>query len=1195
MRQEHYELRYLNKTKDYTSNFSLLGVDNKVLLADEIFRQKKIVLLGNPGIGKTTELKHLFDDLWERKDESGLIPFFIDLKYFRRANKFEDLILYKDWKSLPNVVFILDSLDEIEHLHDFISEFEIFTTKHADLGLRYVISCRTNIYEKYLVKISGFQTYYLQNLNFDQAKSILYNKYEIEIDKLSIDEKNKEFIQSPFFLRLFAEFYRKEGRLPTSDSEIWNLYINETINTHKTKYIKKGLIQKPILINRLEKVAFINELMQRNYISDAHLFEIFNYEYETFTSNPPLINYNSAQDNWSFEHRQVQEFFVAKVLLNKNLDQILEIIKIDNINAIHPSLFNSITFLINLFDEIDPVRIGLIDWLKENQIEILFKADSDRIDKKIRVNIFQEYFKKECIEKTLWINTRRTFEPDEIGRFGNCKENFDFLLVIVNNFKKYHFRALFSAIELMNFFSPDSYSTSILKKELFDKLKLEDFPIGAKSQILRLIKKHHLVGLDKEYLNRIYDLFKTETNKQLNNNLLLLLSDEENIDQYYEFIKHEYLLAHNIERRLELDEVLRGNRLILNKLILRIQDPKNFLEIISIYFNNELRPTYANDFELGLVDKCLSLIKEDPNFIIDLFSVIKDDYRFFRHDEVLEKIVKASNKQSEVISYLLKSSDVDDNRYFISKIVKEENIEKLVEELIEGDASQQQIEYFRNNIGNTNSRKLAVYFNDLMEEKGIGFKEEVFSEEKFIRYQEDYNLHIQNNFDILFDKKRLTDEIKNVLENYNNEISRERLNELRRNWYEQNGHGNEIDTALSILENLMFSLNLDVLPFSEVDKIFERDDFFLVDTIRKKIEKHQNKNKELIISKEQKKFLENWSLSMAEKIDFKSIAKATGPTSFSYSYDYKKMETVFYFQKRFGFVLPNDFLLNSIEFYEFDKTGELDESFYYLKSLISDDKMFDKQIVYNLNEKQLLGLSKSKHIEYALKHNLSECFKSIREYLIQGESFFNERTKLEDYVNLTNDKEILLELCFDEESYIYWRSIDLMLKLNINKDFCISCAIQYLDLKKEKFKTDAFKILMELNHIKTYEYLIDALRDEKPFSLYSIKFSHFNNIPSSTKLGELFELIYSTEIDGFESSYYRDFFRALITNLSSNGEDFPKIQEVLHGIKKDLKDKKSDLFHINLLIDDSENAYINSKSKPYTFKQAKKIALEFIK
>lgn len=136
---------------------------------------------------------------------------------------------------------------------------------------------------------------------------------------------------------------------------------------------------------------------------------------------------------------------------------------------------------------------------------------------------------------------------------------------------------------------------------------------------------------------------------------------------------------------------------------------------------------------------------------------------------------------------------------------------------------------------------------------------------------------------------------------------------------------------------------------------------------------------------------------------------------------------------------------------------------------------------------------------------------------------------------------------------------------------------------------------MELNHIKTYEYLIDALRDEKPFSLYSIKFSHFNNIPSSTKLGELFELIYSTEIDGFESSYYRDFFRALITNLSSNGEDFPKIQEVLHGIKKDLKDKKSDLFHINLLIDDSENAYINSKSKPYTFKQAKKIALEFIK
>ena len=120
MKTEHYEIRYINKTNEDANKHSLFDIDNKVLLVNEVFKKDKIVLLGNPGIGKTTELKHLSNALWEKKDETGLIPFHIDLKFFRKTNKFEDLILYEDWKTLPSIIFILDGLDEIEDLHIFV-------------------------------------------------------------------------------------------------------------------------------------------------------------------------------------------------------------------------------------------------------------------------------------------------------------------------------------------------------------------------------------------------------------------------------------------------------------------------------------------------------------------------------------------------------------------------------------------------------------------------------------------------------------------------------------------------------------------------------------------------------------------------------------------------------------------------------------------------------------------------------------------------------------------------------------------------------------------------------------------------------------------------------------------------------------------------------------------------------------------
>lgn len=1182
---EYYEKRYITKY-DGSDITSFINNENNITLRDGIMSYDKIILLGNPGVGKTTELNTLFDLLWDKKEDTGIIPFFINLKYYKKNISFEILINNENWTKFSQVIFILDGLDEIADIQDFISEFENFISKNKNRNIKYVISCRTNIYSKYLAKITGFQPFILKSITINQAKSILEKKFSIR----DIDEKFFENIDTPFFLNLFAEYYNENKNIPQNNSQIWELFIDKALDNHKAKVIKRTILNKPKSIKLLKLLSLVNELMQKNYTTDEELYEIVGDEYDEFIENPFLIK-NEDSNYWSFVHRQIQEYFVAKSLFDKDFSEILDFIKIDETQSVHPSLFNSLTFLLDIMNVDDPNYKKLLGWIKNNQIELLFKSDSNRLSKDIRIEVFQEYFQEECINKTLWISTRRTFEVSEIGNFGDCKENFDYLINIISTFKDYHLRVLYSALNLLGFFTNSSFERKELKSFLMENLKSTDFPIVAKSEILRIIQMFNLVVDDSKYMSDIYEIFKKETNKQLNNSLLSLIHDDENIDKYSQFLKDEFLMANGYKKREDEDEVIRGNKYIINKLILRLSNPEDFLDIFKYYFNNDGKVSYYDNFEDELIEKCATFIKADETFIIRLLGLINEDYRFHMNRQFLMKIIRTSNTEDVALNYLIENNEIDKIRFFVSELVNENNIKELVDILLEKKLPNQDIEYFRNNIGNSNSLDLAKIFNDLMEEKGVNFKEPVFTNEKAKLYQINFKKHIQDNFDILFEKDKLLDEIKRVFENNGNSITGNDIHKIRRDWYDKNGHGNVIDTSISIIDKYIYSRNDIPTTYDEIKKIIDNDDFIIVKKIRQIIEQYKNNNRDFKISEEQIKSIEEWTLKEVSQIDFNEVAHSSGETSFYYLKNYKKVETIFYFQRLFDFELPQDFLLNSIEFYEFDKSGDVDESFDHLYKLINDKTLFDKQITENLNSKELLGLSMSKHIDYALSNQLKDTYRSIRKHFINGKSIFNERKKLEDYIHYTNDISILKELCIDNEDYQFWNSIEIMLKLDINITFCKEKAIEYLESGKDRYTINALDVLMKLNDPEAFEFILKSLKKGLTPSFNGIKYSSFDNINNLEDLVELFDIVYKKEIDKFESSYYRDFYKMLVTNLSITEENFARIQAVLNRIKQDLIKSDSDLFYINLLIDDSINSHINSKSKPYNFKAAKAKAL----
>ncbi|WP_418509908.1 NACHT domain-containing protein [Corallibacter sp.] len=1185
---EFYEKRYITKY-DGSDITSFINDENDITLRAGMMSYDKIILLGNPGVGKTTELKTLFNLLWNEKEETGIIPFFISLKYYKKNISFETLINNDNWKKFSQVIFILDGLDEIADIQDFISEFENFISKNKNRSIKYVISCRTNIYSKYLAKITGFQPFILKSITINQAKSILENRFNIR----NVDERFFENIDTPFFLNLFAEYYKENRNIPQNSSQIWELFIDKALDNHKAKVIKRTVLNKPKSIKLLKILSLVNELMQKNYTTDEELYEIVGDEYDEFIENPFIIK-NEDSNYWSFVHRQIQEYFVAKCLVDKDFSEILDFIKIDETQSVHPSLFNSLTFLLDIMNVDDPDYIDLLEWIKNNQIELLFKSDSNRLSKNIRIEVFQKYFHEECINKTLWISTRRTFEVSEIGNFGDCKENFDYLISIISRYKEYHIRVLYSALNLLSFFSVSSFQRKEFKSFLMKYLKSTDFPIGAKSEILRIIQKFNLVQDDSTYMSTIYELFKNETNKQLNNSLLSLIHDEENIDIYRQFLKNEFLMANGYIKRKDEDEVIRGNRYIINKLILRLSNPKDFLDIFRYYFNNDGKVSYYDNFEDELIEKCSTFIKADETFITDLLGQINEDYRFHMNRQFLFKIIKISNAEDAALNYLIENNEIDNIRFFLAELVNENNIHQLVEILLEKKIPNQEIEYFRNNIGNSNSRDLAVMFNDLMEMKGVNFKEPVFTNEKAILYQINFKKHIQDNFDILFDKDKLLNEIKAVFKNNDNSITGNDLHKIRRDWYDKNGHANVIDTSISLIDKFIYSRNDNPTTYDEIKKIIDSDDFIIIQKIRQIIEQYKSNNRDFRISKKQIESIEKWVLKEVPQIDFNEVAYSSGDSSFYYLRNYKKLETIFYFQKLFGFELPQDFLLNSIEFYEFDKSGEIDESFGHLYNLINNKSLFDKQIIENINSKELIGLSMSKHISYALSNQLEKTFQSIRKHLLKGKSIFHESKKLEDYVHYTNDTSILKELCVDNESYQFWSSIEIMLKLNINISFCKEKAIEYLESEKERYTMNALNVLMKLNDSQAFEFIMKSLKKGLTPSFNDIKYSSFDNINDLEDLVELFDIIYNLETDNFESSYYRDFYKMLVTNLSITEENFLRIQAILNKIKQALTKSDSDLFYINLLIEDSINSNINSKSKPYNLKIAKAKALNLL-
>ncbi len=312
----------------------IFGIEkNKADLKEIISKQKKVIVLGSAGSGKSVELIQLGKYL--QSENSPFVPLF---KRFNNYidEKLEDY-LPTGWNQVNpgSLILLLDGLDEIqpEHFNTGVRNINSFAVKNPEI--RIIVSCRSNFYElpqnNFSGALDGFEIHHLNDIDRSEVISYTHDHFLMDGNSFmkSVEASNLTgLIQKPYFLDIIIRYYQKHNDLTGKRASI----MEETLETYywqNKEHFKttSNLPVKEQAFGMIEKISFVMEVMGKNFITDAELVSLFpikeNFENCYFL---PAFKRDSEKGQWMFEHNNIQEFLASNVLARQSFETITSII-----------------------------------------------------------------------------------------------------------------------------------------------------------------------------------------------------------------------------------------------------------------------------------------------------------------------------------------------------------------------------------------------------------------------------------------------------------------------------------------------------------------------------------------------------------------------------------------------------------------------------------------------------------------------------------------------------------------------------------------------------------------------------------------------------------------------------------------------------------------------------------------------------
>ncbi len=372
---------------DNFERFGLSGICEKRVPGLEAVEQySKLMVLGKPGAGKTTFLKHLAVQCVEGKFKPKLVPLFITLEDFAEASGQPSLLAYSgqllasygveldtkvktdilttlssgystDVELLLNqgrVLVLLDGLDEVMESDNrrVLKQIQHFTNQfHKN---PFIITCRiaANEYtfEQFTeVEISDFDDQQIKTFatKWFRVKQDLV-KVETFMEKIKKDKRIRELATSPILLTLLCIVFEGSNTFPVNRSELYK----EGLDALLQKWDAQRIIQRDQVYRRLSlkrKEDLLSQIAMNTFEQGSYFFKQKEVEREitAYIRNLPgasieeeeALQLNSeavlksieaqhgllierARGIYSFSHLTFHEYFTARKLVTSTKSDI---------------------------------------------------------------------------------------------------------------------------------------------------------------------------------------------------------------------------------------------------------------------------------------------------------------------------------------------------------------------------------------------------------------------------------------------------------------------------------------------------------------------------------------------------------------------------------------------------------------------------------------------------------------------------------------------------------------------------------------------------------------------------------------------------------------------------------------------------------------------------------------------------------
>lgn len=1117
----------------------------KVALEDVLRKEKRVILLGVAGSGKSYQM---LETARKVKTSGEIIPIFKRLNAFEGDNIYQFLGIDPDSSDFEQFMLFLDGLDEVspDYYSEVIASINELGEKHPLLGI--VISCRTNFYEVPQEDVQGsligFSIYYLNDIRGKDILEHASDKVEVDTEEFMERVHSKgltELVHNPFFLNLVFRHFIDYSNLDVDRAKLMELSVERSIGDNPEE-----------IYATLERMAFIMETMGRNFLTDEQMQDLELKDSEREKLNNIRIFFRDKElSQWRFEHNNIQEYLAANVLAKLGAEELIATIsfEVGGQKRVMPTWLNTVAFFSSVGDQ--EVFNKLFNWIVENDNEVVVRLEPHRLTEDQRFTVFKSIFEFYA-EKGLWLKSN-LFNAMELSRFARLNGTLDFLIGILSDEKVNRIVKL-NAIHVLFVFDMDGfddYKPALLAsamKIVQDGVFVPEDMIS----VLGLIAQLQLA--DTETVDFLIQKYSHSKNAYLRAGIYKIIAEYERMDDYIPVLldglsldemKYGYndrtdtnLMdeSYNLRRAIEkistsagLQKFIKG---ILASRFRRFSITRDHRKLLPKLINNAVL-----DFESGngkMFDFMLGLyfaVFED--FDEHLLGDIGD---FFKRTSTVKDLLlhiwhKTDKSRLGWNKLTLAVLDQDFVGQFIALCKSNDLDVKLLKQF------HLQLFYQRHR-----HRELLERLEELAKTK----LDMVLERPTLTDWQAIENKRAQRDFNLLFDKNQMLAELKHAFEkSETEELSRERLHSLMsENYCEVEG-----EIAQSALDLLRDFTDYDrKITLEKVRSWVDNSDLYLKFSISK-IKARLSGSQKVEVDEVQKKYISDWCLNIGDD-----------------------SELLWFFLHKLGIELRQDQLLELTRHPNSSVDGLVDQpgSLEMLATFLDFEKL-KSQVLENLALNNLSIQGWISNIAYCLRKDVAEGFVYLVNTLIaRQQEGYKDKELLEfwfkNYLDLEGIKKIIIESGALE---IKWKAIGLLKTEIDQRDFLIEIlkTIMNNELHSLHDRQQAANLLIELDELSGFDFLANMVLEIKDPRLdFRWGFRNVGIINSVAALGKLIDLLYLSKKPEFKNDIFNDLESIVLNALTNIGlESEENSGLVISSLEAFMEKYADELPHLNFL------------------------------